>query len=567
MTTVAIEGGKIIVHTPFSNLFVCKSIPDATWHPGMKRWIYPATAKHAAAIRQAFGTLTGADLLGALENKFGAQIETQRKEGLASALQQASGEVAEIERTPGLRPAPVPLPRGLKARLWRHQIAGFEFAMSRLRANGGVMLAMDMGTGKTLTTLALMLACEARLILIACPLRVVPVWASQIATHLDWDPIVVALDETYPSVARKADIAREKAALAEAAGRALVVVVNYDSIWRDPLRSWALKQKWDMVVTDESHRLKSPSGKASLFFGSMWRTSKRIGLTGTPMPHSPLDVYAQFRFIDRSLFGSSYTAFKKQYAVMGGFQNKQIVRFNNLDDLNGKMASVTFRVGKDVLDLPPEMHITQYCIMAGEGARIYRDLEKDLVSEVKEGRITAANAMVKLLRLQQITGGWVTLDEDGGMERVDFAKERLLADVVEDIAPEEPIVVFCRFRADMDTVHAVAASLGRESLELSGRRDDLAAWQGGKSQILAVQLQSGGVGIDLTRARYSIFYSKDFSLGNYQQALSRTHRPGQTRPVTHIHLVAKGTVDERLMRALDARAEVIEAIMAEIRND
>ena len=78
MTTVAVEGGKILVQTGFANLLRCKSIPDASWHPGLKRWIYPATAKHAAAIREKLQPLSGGELLGALENRFGAQIQTQR---------------------------------------------------------------------------------------------------------------------------------------------------------------------------------------------------------------------------------------------------------------------------------------------------------------------------------------------------------------------------------------------------------------------------------------------------------------------------------------------------------
>ena len=86
------------------------------------------------------------------------------------------------------------------------------------------------------------------------------------------------------------------------------------------------------------------------------------------------------------------------------------------------------------------------------------------------------------------------------------------------------------------------------------------------AQVLAVQLDSGGEGVDLTRARFSIFYSLSFSLGKYDQARSRTHRPGQTNPVEHIHLIARNTVDVKIMRALEKRAEIIESILAEIKN-
>ena len=137
---------------------------------------------------------------------------------------------------------------------------------------------------------------------------------------------------------------------------------------------------------------------------------------------------------------------------------------------------------------------------------------------------------------------------------------------LEDIGAEEPVVVFCRFHGDLDAVHDACKTVGYASLELSGRRDELARWQSGEAQVLAVQISSGGVGVDLTRARYSIYYSLSFSLGEYDQALSRVHRPGQTRSVEHIHLVARQTVDEKILRALEKRAEVIQAILAEIKG-
>jgi len=77
----------------------------------------------------------------------------------------------------------------------------------------------------------------------------------------------------------------------------------------------------------------------------------RLGLSGTPMPHSPLDVYAYFRFIDATIFGWSYNRFRQHFAVMGGYQNHQVVAYDNLDELNRKFYSVAFACGKDVLDL------------------------------------------------------------------------------------------------------------------------------------------------------------------------------------------------------------------------
>jgi len=531
-----VEAGKIILRAPFANLLLCKRIPGAWWDASRKAWTYPATPQHAALVRATIPRLSASD-------RFAALMAT--------------------------KPAPesASLPAGLKTRPWRHQIAAYEFAMERFTGGSpGVMLAMGMGTGKTLVACMILLGLRAMRTLIVAPLRVVPVWIAQLERHLSTPMVVVALDEDAGSVADKRRLAEEKLRLAETTGVPFVAVINYDSIWREPFGAWAEQQAWDLVVADESHKLKRPGGKASLYFKRLRsRARHRLALTGTPMPHSPLDVYAQFRFLDASVFGPSFNAFKQKYAVMGGFQNKQVTSYKNLDELEALMRRATFRVGKDVLELPPETHVTYRTTLSPECQAIYRAVEEDFIAEVEGGRITVANAMVALLRLQQITGGWVKTDDER-YRRVDWAKQRLLEDTLEDIGPHEPVVVFCRFHADLDAVHEACASLGYTSLELSGRRAELARWQTGEAQVLAVQISSGGVGVDLSRARYAVYYSLSFSLGEYDQALSRVHRPGQTRPVEHIHLVAKGTVDEKIMRALERRAEVIQAILAEIKG-
>jgi len=182
--------------------------------------------------------------------------------------------------------------------------------------------------------------------------------------------------------------------------------------------------------------------------------------------------------------------------------------------------------------------------------------------------ITAVNSLAKLLRLQQITSGFLPNPEiQGEYVEITTAKRQALSNVLEDLDMLEPVVIFCRFRKDLDTVHEVAKELGRKSCELSGRVNSLALWQQSNTiPILAVQIQAGGVGIDLTRARYCIYYSLGFSLGDYEQSLARVHRPGQTRPVQYVHLITQNTVDETVYQALDEKKQVVEEILRKIRN-
>lgn len=548
-TFANVDAGRITLRTPFSNLLLCKRVPNAAWDGSRRVWTYPATPQHARLIQSSIPRLS-------VTEKFTALLAGTAKPAAAAA--------------PAPKPATPPavvLPAGLKTKPWRHQVVAFQFTMERLvRGAGAALLALEMGVGKTLVALMVLAALAARRVLICCPLRVVPVWEQQIERHLDLPIIVVSLDDNVGSVANKKKLAEDKLKLAEATDRPLVIIINYDSAWRSPFADWAESQQWDLIIADESHRLKAPGGKASLAFKRLRQHARgRLALTGTPMPHSPLNVYAQFRFLSQTIFGPSFAAFRQKYAVMGGFQRKQVTGFQCLDELEALMRTITYRVSKDVLDLPPQTHVTYHCELSADAQRIYRDLEDDFVAEVRDGRITVSNAMVKLLRLQQVAGGWVKTD-DGQHHRVDSAKEKLLADTLEDIGSGEPVVVFCRFHADLDAVHEAAKSAGYPSLELSGRHDELKRWQDGEAQVLAVQISAGGVGVDLTRARYSIYYSLSFSLGEYDQALSRVHRPGQTRPVEHIHLVVRNTVDTKIIRALEKRAEVVEAILAEIKS-
>ena len=157
---------------------------------------------------------------------------------------------------------------------------------------------------------------------------------SQIEKYLAIPVVAVALDDSFGSVRKKQEIAAEKLRLAQARGVPFICIVNYDSFWRQPFNEWAEKLHWDAFFMDEAHRIKSASGKASLACKRMRpRAVIRVGMTGTPMPHSPMDIQPILRAIDSTVLGPSFSAFRQRHAVMGGYQNKQIVSFQKLDEL------------------------------------------------------------------------------------------------------------------------------------------------------------------------------------------------------------------------------------------
>ena len=340
------------------------------------------------------------------------------------------------------------------------------------------------------------------------------------------------------------------------------------------------------LLVHNSQRLKTPDGKASLWVSKLAeRIEQRIALTGTPMPNSPLDVFAQFRALDKSVYGTSFHAFKDRFAEFDEImipvrstrtrdgrptapQLRKVQKFKqmkNESELNELFYQIAFRVtAEDALDLPDTTKRYIEFNLGPKAQRIYDELHAEFQSEVQEGVITnAANALSRLLRLQQITSGFAATDQ--GEIQVDDAKEKALEEMLDGIGRREPAVVFARFRPDLNLIHRVAERLGRQSYEISGAAKQLTEWkeEGG---VLAVQIQAGGLGLDLTEARYCIYYSMGFSLGDYQQSMARLHRPGQERKVEYVHLIAAGTVDTDIMRALDKKERVILHILERARQ-
>jgi SNF2 family DNA or RNA helicase len=224
-----------------------------------------------------------------------------------------------------------------------------------------------------------------------------------------------------------------------------------------------------------------------------------------------------------------------------------------------------------VLDLPAFQDEYLHTSLSGEAARVYDQMEHTLLAwlETASAPVIAQNAMSKLMFLARIASGHVK-DESGVEHWVHHNKEDLLAELLDDLPPDEPVVVFARFRFDLEAIHRAAEKCGRLSGELSGEvsaRRDLQAWQRGRREdptVLAAQIQSGSVAIDLTRARIAVFYSIGFKLDDYTQARARVYRTGQTRPVMYYHLIARNTVDELIRRALMRREDLIESVLKEL---
>jgi len=410
---------------------------------------------------------------------------------------------------------------------------------------------MDMGTGKSKVAIDLIVNRGHKKTLLVCPKRVIEVWPGQFKTHSDGINVVPLRNGTG---VQKAEVIR-----GYKGPYPVVFVTNYDIVWQDSMKPTLLKAGFDCVVLDESHRIKKPGGKASRFFHLLGKTTPwKIALTGTPLAHSPLDIYGQYRFLDPSIFGTNYAKFCDKYCVENKYSHKKT--FINQDELSRLMYSIAFRVeAGEVLKLPEPIEQTFTFELPSPMMRAYKTLEKESVMETTQGLVAVNNPLARMTRLHQMTSG-IMIEKDGTKHIMDRSKAGILADILEDLPVREPVVIFARFTDDLDNIRRVCESQGRRYSEVSGRGDQLKDWQKGHSDIVGVQIQSGSEGEDYTRSHYAIYYSLGFSLKDYKQSRRRIDRPGQTKNPMFIHILAEGTIDEDIMRALEANAEVVDYV-------
>ena len=200
---------------------------------------------------------------------------------------------------------------------WNHQREGFAFAADK----AATMLAAGMGTGKSAISLALLTGWQAVRTLILCPPSVRSVWRREVAKHCPEPMRAVVLD--CGTVAERT----EQADRALRDGQPTAVVINYEAAWRDPFASWALLQRWHCVILDEAHAIKTDGACCSRFAAYLTpRSERRLCLTGTPLAHSPLDAWGQFRFLDPTIFGDDHAAYLHRYAAPRQLRKRKRLR-------------------------------------------------------------------------------------------------------------------------------------------------------------------------------------------------------------------------------------------------
>ena len=425
-------------------------------------------------------------------------------------------------------------------KLYAYQEKIFQWVKQRKK----IALFMDMGTGKTLVTLNFLMYHRPKKVLIICPKVAMYVWQSEFKKHVK--------DNPYTIVPLNKGTSKDKAdKVIENNKENTVLIINYESSWRDHIEKALRDYKADMIICDESHKIKTYGSNVSKYIRQLGKnTEYKAILTGTPVTNTKLDYWGQFAFLDITLFGHLYSAFKNRYFEFHPKFPSKIIKEKNMEELLWKVAenSVTVKLVEVKKDLPPITEEIIYTEMSTTQQKVYEKLRKEQFIKLEKGEILVKNAMNEMQKLQQISSGFIYLENEATYKFFENSKIEALKDLIEGMG-EEKVVVFCSFTEELKMIKTALEKEGKTVAVIGNGQNELQKFYDG-AQVCIVNLLAGAEGIDLTAAHYAIYFSPTLKMDKFEQSRARIYRNGQTMPCFVYHLINKNTVDTKIYSSL-----------------
>lgn len=439
-----------------------------------------------------------------------------------------------------------------------------KYAIDYIESHPVAAVLLDMGLGKTVSTLTALNDLmydrfEIHKVLVIAPLRVaLNTWPDEVQK---WDH----LKHLRMSVA----VGNAKARMKALKTPADIYVINRENL------EWLVEESgmpfdYDAIVIDELSSFKNHKSKR---FRSLIRVRplvrRIIGLTGTPAGNGLMDLWAEFRVLDMGKrLGRFITRYREQYFLpdktngMAVYSyklrpgaEKQI--YKAIEDITISMKCC------DHLEMPEKVMLVTPAIMNSDEMETYDILKKDLVMQLPEGKVTAANAAALCGKLCQMANGAVYKD-DGKVQVFHDRKIEVLQDLIE-AANGSPVLIAYTFRHDLARIQKLCRAKEIRTTK------DIDLWNAGGIPVGIIHPASAGHGLNLQKGGHIlIWFGLPWSLELYQQTNARLWRQGQKDSVTVYHIVTKYTIDDKILKVLqgkDKRQEsLIEAVKAEVRR-
>ena len=421
-------------------------------------------------------------------------------------------------------------------------------------------LFLDCGLGKTVITLTaiwelLLDYFEIRKVIILAPLRVSrDTWRGELEK---WDHL--------SGIEMSLVLGSEKERRAALNRRANVYVINRENV------QWLVENyRWDfdMVVIDELSSFKSHKAKRFKALKKVRPMVKRIiGLTGTPAPNGLIDLWAEIGILDMGQrLGRFIGGYREQFFVPDKRSREMVFSYKPREGaeemIYGLISDICISMkAADYLEMPECIYNRVEVAMNEKEMKLYGQLEKDMLLPFADGDIDAVNAAALSGKLMQMANGAV-YDENGNVKHIHDRKLEALEDLVE-AANGKPVLIAYWYRHDLDRIKKRTGAVALDTAE------DMQRWNAGEIQVAVIHPASAGHGLNLQAGGSTlIWFGLTWSLELYQQTNARLWRQGQKETVVIHHLVAKDTLDEKVMAALEKKdcgqSALVEAVKARI---
>ena len=468
---------------------------------------------------------------------------------------------------------------------YTHQAKIFELS----RSEEWYALFLEMGTGKTkivIDTMAFLFERkEIDTALIIAPKGVYDNWVMQeIPLHMP-DRIPARVVRWQPSFTKvfRSEISDIAVPENREAGTLSILVMNIEALSTQKGGQTAKRylelNPDNILIVDESTTIKNRKAARTKRALDLSEVAKyRRILTGSPITKSPLDLFSQCNFLSpKALDFKSYYSFQARYAKlltrkMGHRSFQQIIGYQNLEELGQKLDKFSSRIlKKDCLDLPEKIYMQRLVPMTKEQHRVYAEMKQFALAQLYQGKLaTTASILTQLMRLQQITCGFIAPDE-GELQVLKNNRLDELLNILEEV--DGKALIWSTFTHN---IHEI-----KEAIALRHGPDSVAVYYGGTPQDMRQKIvtdfqdpdsplrffvgqpRTGGFGLTLTAATTVIYYNNSYDLETRLQSEDRPHRIGQDESVTYIDLISPRTIDEKILKALRSKINIAGKILGE----
>ena len=466
---------------------------------------------------------------------------------------------------------------------YEHQRRAVNDAVRNIKSHGYHALFMEMGTGKTKSTIDAFMALVAdgvvNGLIVLAPKALVSTWATEeLVKHMSVPYAVSVWDGRKSAKAEREfnDVLKSE--------KLAVFIINIEAfqtipeVMRDRFHRFC-KERTVLLAVDESSFIKTPDAARSKAIVGAGRLARgRMILTGTEITNSPLDLYMQFNFLMPGFWNvRNYFLFRARYAQLedaygaGGRTFKKVSGYQRMNELLEKIAPYATRaLKKDCLDLPEKIRSTIYVEMSPAQERIYSSLKKHLAAIVTgagggEEVLTVPNKIALFTKFRQIPGGTVKY---GSEHSVIDAKPPKLEALLDDVqGTDEQAIIWCSFNHEIELlvehlqkIAPAAPYTGETPQEM--REEYKRRFQDGKIRFLVLNSAAGSFGLNLQNCHIQYTYSRSLSPDKVWQGEDRTHRIGQTEPCVYKAIIARGTVDERIEAILATKTALREGFQS-----